>query len=250
MGIQQFVKRNASMILTCIGVAGVIVTAVMAAKETPKALALLEDAVNEKGEDLTKLEKIKIVGPVYIPSVITGAATIACIFGSNIISKRQQAALMSAYALLDNSYKEYKKKTEEIYGTNAGKYIRSEIANDKYKCDNNLLDDNKELFFDFYSGRYFESTKETVILAQYKTNRAMYVNGAVCINDYYELLGLKKEQEYELLGWSCDQIKKIYQHPWIEFEYEKIIIDEESEHSEGMECTIIHLPMEPFMNYF
>ena len=109
MDVQTFIKRNAPTILTCLGAVGVIVTAVMAVKGTPKALTLLENAKEEKEEELTKLEKIKIAGPVYIPAIITGAATIACIFGSNSISKNQQATLMSAYALLDNSYKEYKK---------------------------------------------------------------------------------------------------------------------------------------------
>ncbi len=114
MDVQTFIKRNAQTILTCLGATGVIVTAVMAVKGTPKALTLLENAKEEKGEELTKLEKFKIAGPVYIPAVITGAATIACIFGSNVISKNQQATLMSAYALLDNSYKEYKKKSQKI----------------------------------------------------------------------------------------------------------------------------------------
>ena len=249
MDVQQFIKRNISTILTCIGAGGVVATAVMVAKESPKALSLLEYATEEKGEKLTKWEKVKIAGPVYIPAVITGTATIVCIFGSNLVSKHQQASLMSAYALLDNSYKEYKKKTDELYGEEAGRNIRGEIAKDKYTGDGELMEDNKELFFDFYSGRYFESTKETVIWAQYETNRAMFVNGAVCLNEYYEFLGLEKKPEYEDIGWTCGQIEEMYLHPWIEFDYEEIIIDEETEDSVGMECTIIHLPMEPVMGY-
>lgn len=249
MDLQQFIKRNASTILTCIGVTGVVSTAIMTAKETPKALSLLEDAREEKGEDLTKWEKVKIAGPIYIPSIVTGLATIACILGSNVINKRQQATLMSAYALLDNSYKEYKKKTDELYGEEAGKRVREEIAKDKYTGDGSLLDDSKELFYDFYSGRYFESTKEAVMWAQYETNRAMFVNGAVCLNEYYELLGLEMKPEYEMVGWSCGQIEEMYWHPWIEIDYEETVIDEESEYSEGIECTIIHFPMAPFVNY-
>lgn len=249
MDVQTFIKRNASTILTCIGAAGVVATAVMTAKETPKALSLLENAKEEKGEDLTKWEKIKIIGPAYIPAAITGAATIVCIFGSNIISKKQQAALISAYALLDNSFKEYKKKTDELYGEEAGEHIREEIVKDKYASDGKLLDDKKELFFDFYSGRYFESTKEAVMWAQYETNRAMFVNGAVCLNEYYDFLGLETKPEYELIGWSCGQIEEMYGYPWIEFDYEEMVINEESECSEGIECTIIHMPMGPFMDY-
>lgn len=249
MNVQQFIKRNASTILTSLGAAGVVVTAVMAVKETPKALSLLEEAKEKKGEDLTKWEKVKIAGPVYAPSVITGAATVVCIFGSNVISKHQQATLMGAYALLDNSYREYKKKTDELYGEEAGKQIRSEIAKDKYTGDDELIDDGKELFYDFYSGRYFESTKEAVLWAQYETNRAMMVNYAVGLNEYYDLLGLEERPEYENLGWSCGQIEEMYWHPWIEFNHEETIIDGDSDYNEGMPCMIIYMPFEPFIDY-
>lgn len=249
MDVRLFIKRNTSTILTCLGAVGVVATAVMAVKETPKALTLLENAKEEKGEELTKFERAKVAGPVYIPSVITGAATIACIFGSSIISKNQQAALMSAYALLDNSYKEYKKKTDELYGEEAGKQIRGEIAKDKYTGDEVSLDDDKELFYDFYSGRYFESTKQEVLWAQYETNRSMFVNYSVGVNEYYDLLGLEPLPEYEMLGWTCGQIEEMYWHPWIEFDNEETVIEPDSEYNEGMKCTIIHMPFEPFIDY-
>lgn len=250
MDVRLFIKRNAPTILTCLGAAGVVATAVLAVKETPKALSLLKNAEEEKGDELSKFEKFKIAGPVYIPSAITGVATIACIFGSNVISKNQQAALMSAYALLDNSYKEYRKKADELYGEEAGKQIRGEIAKDKYAGDATLLDDDKELFYDFYSGRYFESTKETVLLAQYETNRSMFVNYAVGLNEYYRLLGLEELPEYDSMGWSCGQIEEAYWHPWIEFQHEETIIDDDdSEYDEGLKCTIIYLPFDPFVDY-
>ena len=249
MDVRLFIKRNAPTILTCLGAVGVVATAVMAVKETPKALTLLENAKEEKGEELTKFEKVKVAGPVYIPSVLTGAATIACIFGSNVISKNQQATIMSAYALLDNSYKEYKKKTDELYGEEAGKQIRGEIAKDKYTGDEVSLDDDKELFYDFYSGRYFESTKQEVLWAQYETNRSMFVNYSVGVNEYYELLGLEPLPEYEMLGWTCGQIEEMYWHPWIEFDNEETVIEPDSEYNEGMKCTIIHMPFKPFIDY-
>ena len=227
MNVQTFIKRNASTILTCIGAAGVVATAVMAVKETPKALTLLEDAKENKGEELTKWEKVKIA----------------------VISKHQQAVLMSAYALLDNSYKEYKKKTDELYGEEADTHIRKEIAKDKYTGDEKILDDNKELFFDFYSGRYFESTKEAVMRAQYETNRALFTNYAVSLNEYYDFLGLEERPEYDLVGWSCRKMEEIYCHPWIEFDHEEIIIDGDSEYDEGLKCTIINMPLEPFIDY-
>lgn len=242
--MNRFLKRNASTILTCVGAVGVVATSVMAVKATPKALVLLEKAREEKGEELTKWETVKMVGPTYIPAVITGAATIACIFGSNVISRHQQAALMSAYALLDNSYKEYKKKVDELYGEEAGVKIREEIAKDKYTGDGVLLDDTKELFYDFYSGRYFESTKEAVLWAEYETNRALYVNGYVCVNEFYDFLGIEPRAEYDEIGWTCGQLESMYWHTWIEFDHTETIIDDSDDY-EGLPCTIVYMPLEP-----
>ena len=81
-----FLKRNSSTILTCIGAAGVIATSVLAVKATPKAMALLEQSEEEKGEKLTNMEKVQVAGPAYIPAAIVGASTIACIFGANVLS--------------------------------------------------------------------------------------------------------------------------------------------------------------------
>lgn len=249
MDIRSFIKRNMPTLLTCLGATGVVATAILAVKETPKVLNLLENSEKEKGEELTMLEKVKIASPIYIPSVITGMATIACIFGSNIISKNQQATLMSAYALLDNAYKEYRKKADELYGEQAGEQIREEIAKDKYVSERISLDDDKELFYDFYSGRYFESTKATILLAQYETNRSLFVNYSVGLNEYYKFIGLEQLPEYDSFGWTCSRMEEAYHHPWIEFNHEEIIIDGDSEYDEGLKCTIIYLPFDPFVNY-
>ena len=249
MDLRPFIKKNAPTILSCIGVVGAVATTVMAVKATPKALSLIENAEEEKGGKLSKWEKVNVAGPVYIPSVITGVATAACILGSNVISKRQQATLMSAYALLDSSYKEYRKKTDELYGGDAGKQIRGEIAKDKYTGNESSLDNDKELYYDFYSGRYFESTTEAVLRAEYETNRSMFVNHAVGLNEFYEMVGLEPLPEYESLGWSCGQIEETYWHPWIEFNHEETIIDGDSEYNEGMKCTIIYIPFDPFVDY-
>lgn len=247
--MKEFLRRNSSTILACVGTFGVVATSVMAVKATPKALTLIEKAKEEKGEELSKWETVKVAGPAYIPAVVTGAATIACILGSNVISKRQQASLMSAYALLDSSYKDYKQKVDELYGEDAGKHVRQEIAKDKYTGDGSLEDDNKELFYDFYSGRYFESTKEAVLMAEYETNRSLFVNCAVGLNEFYTLLGLPEMREFEDVGWACGQMEEMYWHPWIEFQHEEIVIDEDSSEEAGLECTIIHLSMEPVMGY-
>lgn len=246
--MNKFLKRNSSTILTCVGAVGVVATTVMAVKATPKALTLIEKAKADKGEDLTRWETVKIAGPTYIPAALMGVGTIACIFGSNVISRHQQASLMSAYALLDSSYKEYKNKVDELYGEEAGQKVREEIAKDKYTGDVTLSDDSNELFYDFYSGRYFESSIETVQRAEYEVNRTLYVNGYVCVNDFYELLGIGGRPEYAELGWTCGQLESMYWHTWIEFEHSKAPLEEGSEYDDGLEATIIYMPLEPVID--
>ena len=238
-----FLKHNSGTILTWIGAAGVAVTSVMAVKATPKAINIIREAKEEKGEDLTAIETVRAVGPIYIPAIVSGVSTIACIFGSNILNKRSQAALASAYAFLDNSYKEYKNKVSELYGDDANNTIREEIAKDKYKDYSNSFTDDKQLYFDEYSGRYFQSTPEDIQKAEYDLNRTLSIDDVVCLNDWYECIGLDPLEHGEKIGWSTGINYEAYWQSWIDFNHTKTVLDD------GLECTIISFNQEP-VGYF
>lgn len=239
-----FIKRNASTILTCAGGAGVVATAVMAVKATPKAMTLLENAKKEKGEELTKMEVVKVAGPSYIPAVITGVSTIACIFGANVLSKRQQAAIVSAYALLDNTYKDYQKKVEELYGEDANDTVKAEIAKDKYVEEEiELQDDNKQLFYDEFSGRYFESTTEDVIKAEYNLNRKLADWYGVYLNEFYEMLGIEPVDYGDHLGWNSAEVYDTQWSNWIDFNHKKVTMDD------GLECYILSWSVDPTFGF-
>lgn len=242
---KRFIDRNSTTILTCVGSAGVIATAVLSAKATPKALQLIENAKEEKGEELTKLETVKAAAPVYIPAVLVGASTIACVVGAQVLNKRKQAALMSAYALLDNSYKEYKKKVKELYGEEADKNVKNELAKDKYEKQEVKVSENPgmQLFYDEYSGRYFESTLETVLKAEYHINRLIATDYAAYLNEFYDLLGIDTVDYGDHLGWSIGQLSDTYWVSWVEFEHTKITLDD------GLECTIISIFTEPVPDF-
>ena len=242
----KFVKKNASTILTVAGGAGVVATAVLAAKATPKAMRVLEEAKEEKQEDLTVLEKVQIAGPAYIPAIVTGAATIACIFGANILNQRQQAALMSAYALLDNSYKEYRAKVTEIYGKEADIQIKDEIAKDKLNDKDISVGEGKQLYFDEYSSRYFEATTEDMLRVENKMNRALQETAGLYLNDYYELIGLDPTDYGDFMGWSSCELYDMSWSTWFSFDYRKVVLDD------GLQCIIVSFEFEPtfdFENY-
>lgn len=238
-----FLKQNSPTILTCIGGVGVIATSIMAVKATPKALQCIEQAKEEKGEDLTKLETVKAAGPVYIPAALTGIGTLACIFGANALSKRQQASLASAYALLNTSYNEYRKKVDELYGEDAGANVRAGIAKDKYDEEDITVSEEKQLFFDQFSGRYFESTIEDVQRAEYRVNRDLVMRDYVSLNEFYEHLGVPTIEAGESLGWSNGGNFAAYWQTWIDFSHQKTLIDDD------LECYIIHMQTEPTPDY-
>lgn len=238
-----FLKRNSSTILTCVGAVGVVATAVTAVKATPKAIRLLEASKKEKGDELTKLEAVKVAGPIYIPTLLLGTSTIACVFGANVLNKRQQAALVSAYALLDNSYKEYKAKVAEMYGEEAVQNVRKEIAKDHYEDEDIEVDDGKQLFYDETSQRYFESTMEDVIKAEYNLNRELAIHDGVSLNEYYKFVGLPVTVEGKELGWSSGILESMYWANWIEFDHTKVEMDD------GLECVIITMRYEPVIDY-
>jgi hypothetical protein len=153
-----------STLLTCIGIVGIVATAIVAAKNSTKARDLLIEAEINKGDELTTKEKVLIAAPAYIPTIAVAGATVVCVLGANLLSKRNQASMASAYALLDASYKEYRRKVEELYGEGADDAVLAELAKDDYEEES--LDDIPEgemLFWDSSCHRYFRATLDHVL---------------------------------------------------------------------------------------
>lgn len=241
---KKFLKKNSSTILTYMGVAGVVGTAVMAVKATPKAMELIEDAKKEKGEELTTLQTIVVAAPAYIPSTLIGVGTIACIIGSNVLNKRQQAALTSAYIMLNRSYNDYKSKLIELYGKDTDDRIQKELMEEKIDAEppyivgqtafyatkglETLCNTEKALFYDTISERYFESTPLDVYAAEYHLSRNFIITGCATPNDFYDFLGIPQTPEGDVIGWSMED-----GYYWLDFDHVKTTMDD------GLVCYAI-----------
>ena len=238
-----FFKKNGATMLTIVGGVGVVATTVMAVKATPKALDILAQAEKEKGEKLTKTEVVLNAAPVYIPTAVMGATSIICIFGANMLNKKQQASLASAYAMLDNSYKRYRAKVVDMLGQDGEEEIKNEIAKDKYAGDDISVDNDKQLFYDEYSQRYFEATAYRVQKAEYEVNREINTMGYSLLNDFYEELGLDPVEGGDVLGWSEGGNFARYWQGWVDFSHRKVTMDD------GLECWIISYFQEPYVDW-
>ena len=245
------IRKYSPVALSCVASVGVVVTAIAAAKATPRAVALVyaNSRKNHDGDPYayTKKEAFIAAWKCYIPAVAFGASTIVCIMGANALNRRQQAALTSAYALVQNSYKEYKDKLKELYGEEAHNAIMDSIIKEKCKevsisanggwygssldFGDGMEPEITRTFYDSFSQRYFESTIEKVIQAEYHLNRNFMFAGVIPLNDFYEFLGLEKTELGDAVGWSsCNG--DIY---WIDFNHHRLTLDD------GMEIYVIDM---------
>jgi hypothetical protein len=247
--IKSLLKRSSPTILTCLSAVGVVVTAAMAVKATPKAVDIIRarEGIDHEGNYYgpTKLEIIQSCWKCYIPTTLVGLSTIACIFGANILNKRNQAALVSAYAFLSESYRQYKNGAIKVYGEDADSKIKVEMAKDAYVTANGLtlysLDTDPAdniLCYDLFSQRYFETTMAAVLNAEYNVNRNLCLGKDVSINEFYEFLGIEKIEHGDEIGWSYDALIEDG-FMWLDFENTFSFMDD------GMECCIISFIINP-----
>lgn len=242
---KDYLKKNSPVILTCIGVVGIVATGVMTHKATLNAVELINEAEVEKGEELTKAEAFKVSAKCYIPPILMGAGTITCVVSATVLNRKQQALLTSAYQMLNTSYKEFKDKVNELYGPDANGKVLSSICTDKY----NILDakpvlhDGKQLFYDRYSDRYYESTMADVYWAECHFNRNFVIGGCICINEYYKLLGIDTIPEGDELGYNGYEFEVDWGCRYIDFGYHTVELED------GLECIIVDLYVAPWPEY-
>ena len=204
--------RHAPEILTSVGIAGMIGTTIMAVKATPKALRLIEERKKEEHrEKLPPVEVVKTTWKCYVPAVVTGVASTACLLQASSINARRNAALVTAYNLSRTALTEYKNKVVETIGESKEKSIRDHIAKDKVEADpvqNHeviLTERGTTLCYDSVFGRYFQSDRDTIQRAINKINRNI-VSGEMyaSLNDFYEEIGLPPTKVGYDLGWNVD----------------------------------------------
>lgn len=130
--VQMEMAKRSPEILTGIGIAGMITTTVLAVKATPKAIRMLEverdlkKGASDWNEDisLTPIEAVKATWKCYIPAVVTGTISIACLIGAGSVHTRRTAALATAYKLSETALSEYKEKVIETIGEKKSKSLK------------------------------------------------------------------------------------------------------------------------------
>lgn len=246
--IQLTVSKHSPEILTGIGIAGMVTTTILAVKATPKALRLIEEKKEELEFErdefvtLSKAEVVKTCWKCYIPSVVTGTLSAACLIGANSVNARRNAALATAYTLSETALKEYQEKVVETIGEKKEQTVRDSVAKDK--IDKNpvstheviITEKGNTLCFDAVSGRYFKSDIEKLKKAENELNRRMRDEMYIPLNDFYYEIGLKSVSIGDDLGWNIDR-------GYIDLDFSSQLADD------GTPCLVISYRVAPRYDY-
>lgn len=212
--VKTVLSNHSPEILTGLGIAGMITTTVLAVSATPKALDLIaeaedEKAANEHNDHLTKVEVVKAAWKPYIPAVITGVTSIACLIGASSVHSKRNAALATAYNLSATALAEYKQKVIETVGEKKEQTIREKVAKERIEKEpvnpsTIIVSGNgKTRCFDTITKRRFVSDIEAIKRTVNELNRRM-VHGEdyISLNEFYYALDLDGVSIGDDLGWN------------------------------------------------
>jgi len=238
----RFTADNSPTILTALGAAGAVTTAVLAGKATMKVSRILYDKEQFEPRELTRLDKLKIAWPHYIPAIGVGCMTVGCIIMANGISTRRAAGLATAFALSERAFDEYKDKVVEKLGDSKERDLRDEIAQDRITKTSNLGDtiivgEGSVLCFENFTGRYFLSSMEELKRAQNNVNYKVLNDNYASLTDLYnEIDGLARTSYSDEVGWNTDRL--------LELVFSATITEG------GKPCIVVDYHVSPIREYF
>jgi hypothetical protein len=232
-------QKHSPTLLFGVGVVGVIGTVVLASRATLKLEGILDKAERnlndakelqdpsyseqDRQQDTVKIycQAAAEIVVVYGPAVLLGLASIGALSGAHIILNRRNAALGAAYAVLDKGFKEYRKRVIGELGEERESELRySVIASEVVDTDKDGKVDVRTVkhvtgngasmyarFFDENSRNWSPEYGYNQMFLQCQQNYAsdrLKAYGYLFLNDVYEMLGLPRTPEGQLVGWVLD----------------------------------------------
>lgn len=246
---EGLVKKHSPEILAGVGVVGVVASTVLACKATMKVNDILTDAKEQidkvnsvknnpayadrySEEDAKKdlsvvyVQKGVEIVKVYLPAFALGTISIGCLLSSNNILRKRNAALGAAYATLDKSYKAYRNRVVERFGSEVEKEIRYNIRAEEIEhttideegnevvvkeevktMDPNLYSDYAK-FFDESNVNWNRNPEYNLMFLksqQQYANDLLKARGRLFLNEVYDMLGMERTKAGQVVGWVYDE---------------------------------------------
>ena len=217
----QFAQNNSPAILTSVAVAGTITTGILAAQGGMKAHRILLDekiriSLERTGQEENEFDvdlktAAKLTAKCYVPAGLTAAGTIAAVIMLNRVGTRRTAAMAAAWAMSERTFTEYKDKVIETIGETKEQRIQDDVVQDRFtKAVENreivVVGDGRQLCFDMWSGRQFESSYEDIKAAVNRVNYMINNEGYASLTDFYNAIGLPPVAYSDEFGWNTDKL--------------------------------------------
>lgn len=206
--------KHSPEILVAVGIASMVSATVFAIQDTPKVMKLIAEKEETQTEPLEIEDKVKIMVPGYIRTIVASGVGVACIVGASSIRLHRNAVLTAAYTMSETALNNYTKKAEEIVGKEKADEIREKAQADAQlavpqpvKAKSNdivIIDDDCIKCYDSLTGRYFPSNKNRLEKAVNEMNRLMRDECFMSENDWFNMIGLDSVLLGDDLGWSID----------------------------------------------
>lgn len=243
--IEKLAIDNSPVLLTVIGVAGTIGTALLTHKATSKATIELFEVDAKRLLDnqpaMSGKEVFQTTWKLYIPPVLSGTVTVAAIVLANHIGTKRAAALAAAYTISEKAYTEYREKVIGRLGEKDERQVHNDIAQDRVRnvppTEGNVLmvAGGDHLFMEMYTGRYFRSDIETIRKAENDINYKINTHGYASISDFYDLIGLNHTAVSDEMGWNTNKLMAV--------DYNAVLSDT------GQPCVAINFMTGPVRDY-
>lgn len=123
----RFAHKHLPDGLIILGTGGVITTVVLACKETPGYIVVLEQA-KEEDPDISKVDVAVITAKHYWKPITLCVLSLACFYLAHSEDMKRQAAALSAYAISEKALKEYKEGVISEFGESKASKVDEAIA--------------------------------------------------------------------------------------------------------------------------
>jgi len=224
-------SKHSPAILFGVGVAGMIGSTVLACRATLKVDETLDATKREldrvknhenpgytekdRKHDITVVYSRGVIqmAKLYGPSILLGAAGVACLAKSHNILVQRNAALTAAYVAVDEAFKRYRGRVREKYGVEEDLHLMHDsepvdVINEKGNITHSTrVTGDPSMYARYFDQLCSEWSKDPEYNLVYLKHQQSYFNhmlrarGHVFLNEVYRALGMEDTKEGSVVGW-------------------------------------------------
>lgn len=164
---------------------------------------------------------------LYAPAIAVGTISITAILAGHNVLKKRNVALAAAYEVVNKNFKDYRRRVVDRFGNELDRELRYNIR--KEEVEKTVIDEKtgkertiKEIteiadidpsseYAKFFDESCPGWTKDPEYNLMFLRNQQQYANdllesrGYLFLNEVYEMLGIQRTRQGQVIGWVYDK---------------------------------------------